>query len=392
MDDIKKIKVGIVGTGFSASSQIEALKRIPLVEILGIAGSSFEKSKEAAIKYGIPKPFLNADELIRDTEIEVVHNCTPNHMHFSINKKVLLHSKHLMSEKPLAMNSDESRELAELARTANTVNGVCFNYRHYPLVIHCKEMIDRNELGNTHLVYGGYLQDWLLYNTDFNWRLEPERNGKSRAIADIGSHWCDTIQFVLGKKIIEVFADLKTLHPTRLKPINESNSFTSSQSGEKAFVDIKTEDFGNVLVRFEGGTIGVFTVSQVSGGRKNKLFFEISGEKGSMAWDQEKANKLWIGNREEANQELLRDPSLLHPIASSFTHYPGGHNEGWSDALKNLFIDFYSVISGGLSRAQCNFASLEDGHRIMRIVDAILESHEKKCWVALTDETARIKN
>jgi predicted dehydrogenase len=350
--------VGIVGTGFSACSHIEALKRIPFVEIVGIAGSSFEKAKETAEKYGIPKPFQSAEQLILNSEIEAVHNCTPNHLHFSINKQVLLNFKHLMSEKPLAMNSDQSGELSELAKSANVISGVCFNYRHYPLVIHSKEMMERNELGNVHLVYGGYLQDWLLYNTDYNWRLEPDWNGKSRAIADIGSHWCDAVQFVLGKKIIEVFADLKTVHPIRLKPKPESSTLNGLESDEKVQVEIQTEDYGSVLVHFEGGATGVFTASQVSGGRKNKLFFEIASEKGSIAWDQEKANKLWIGYREEPNKELLRDPSLLHPIASSFTHYPSGHHEGWADALKNLFIDYYLTIIGEKRLDKSNFASL----------------------------------
>jgi predicted dehydrogenase len=375
---MKKIKVGIIGTGFSAGAHIEALKRIAVVEIVGVAGSSFEKAKETTEKYGIPKPFLNADELINDSEIEVVHNCTPNHIHFSINKMVLLKSKHLLSEKPLGMNSEESRELSELAKSVNVISGVCFNYRHYPLVIQMKEMIERNELGNIHLVYGGYLQDWLLYNTDYNWRLNPEQNGKSRAIADIGSHWCDTVQFVTGKKIVEVFADLKTVHPIRKK------SLSSTDVEEQ--VEVQTEDYGSVLVHFEGGTTGVFTVSQVSSGRKNKMFFEIASEKGSVSWDQEQANKLWIGNRDKPNQELLKDPALLYPTASEYAHYPGGHNEGWPDGLKNLFLDFYSSIQSESKRKQSNFASLEDGHRIMKIVDAILESHEKKCWVSIVNE------
>lgn len=367
---MRVVKVGIIGTGFSANAQIEALRRIPYVQVIGIAGSRFEKSWMTAQKYGIPKSYSSVDQLIDDPEIEAIHNCTPNDLHFSINKRILLKNKHLLSEKPLALNSRESKELAQLAEGREVVSGVCFNYRHYPLVLQAKALIQRNEFGTVHHVFGGYFQDWLLYSTDYNWRLDPKRNGHSRAIADIGSHWCDTIQFILGKKIVEVFADLKTVHPIRQR----------HQTGET--VEIFTEDYGSVLVHFEDGSKGVFTVSQVSAGRKNKLFFDISLEKGSMSWDQENPNKLWIGKRDEANLELLRDPTLLSPLAAEAAHYPGGHQEGWSDGLKNLFIDFYSTILSG-KKAESQFATLEDGHRIMKIIEAILESHETKLWTSV---------
>jgi predicted dehydrogenase len=343
---IRVVKVGMIGTGFSANAQIKALRRIPFVQVIGIAGSSFEKAQRTAEKYGIARSYSCVDELIDDPDIEAIHNCTPNHLHYSINKKVLLNNKHLLSEKPLAMNSRESQELAQLAEASS---GVSFNYRHYPLVLQAKELIERNEFGKIHHVFGGYFQDWLLYSSDYNWRLDPERNGPSRAIADIGSHWCDTIQFILGKKIVEVFADLKTVHPNRQN------------------VKISTDNYGSVLVHFEDHSKGVFTVSQVCAGRKNKLFFDISLVKGSLSWDQENPNKLWMGIRDESNLELVRDPGLLSPLAAQSAHYPGGHQEGWPDGLKNLFIDFYSAIING-KREDSQFATLKDGHQIMKII------------------------
>ncbi|TDL73605.1 Gfo/Idh/MocA family oxidoreductase [Rhodococcus qingshengii] len=379
---MRTVKIGIIGTGFSANAHIEALSRIPFVKVIGIAGSSFEKAQKTAEKYGIERSYSTVNELIEDPQIEAIHNCTPNNLHYSINKRILLHNKHLLSEKPLAMTSRESKELAELAQRTDVVSGVCFNYRHYPLVIQMKDLTERNELGNIHHVFGGYFQDWLLYSTDYNWRLDPERNGKSRAIADIGSHWCDTIQFILGKKIVELFADLKTVHPIRQMSANETSTFQNHESQEWEQVEIQTEDYGSVLVHFEDGIKGVFSVSQVSAGRKNKLFFDIAFEKGSLSWDQENPNKLWIGKRDEPNQELLRDPSLLHPNAAKAAHYPGGHQEGWPDGLKNLFIDFYSKITSG-KEADSQFATLEDGHRIMKIIEAILESHETRSWVSV---------
>jgi predicted dehydrogenase len=295
--------------------------------------------------------------------------------------------KHLLSEKPLAMTSEESGELVRLAEEKKVVHGVCFNYRHFPMVAEARQAIAEGKLGKIHLVLGGYLQDWLLYPTDYNWRLEPDKNGASRAMADIGSHWCDTVQHVLGLKITEVFADLKTVHPVRKKPNRDVETFATTVETEYEEVSIATEDCGSVLVHFEGGAHGVFTVSQVNAGRKNKLFFEIAGTESALAWDQENPNVLWFGRRDEANRELMRDPGLLSKPAASLAHYPGGHQEGWPDGLKNLFVDFYRAVllhkQGKDWKESRTFADFNDGHRIMRLIEAILRSHREKRWVSL---------
>ncbi len=373
------IKVGIIGTGFSAHSQLEALRRLPHVEVVAIAGSSKEKAEQKAAQFGIPKAYGDALQLIHDPEVEVVHNCTPNHLHYQLNRQTLLAGKHLLSEKPLAMNSEESYQLSELAKKSPGVSGVCFNYRHYPLIAQARNDLASGKYGKVKLVYGGYLQDWLLYEIDYNWRLEADKNGASRAIADIGSHWLDTVQYVLGRKVVEVFADLKTVHPTRKKAKNVNGQVEWEE------VEISTEDYGSVLVHFEDGIHGAFTISQVSAGRKNMLHFEIAAEKAALAWNQEKPNRLWIGKRDQANEVLLRDPSLLSPEAAAIAHYPGGHQEGWPDGLKNLFIDFYAVVhakktNGKLERPS-SFATISDGHQIMLLIDGILESHQSKKWV-----------
>jgi predicted dehydrogenase len=381
---MKKIKTGIIGTGFSASAHIEALSRLPHVEIKTVLGSSVEKAQQLAKKYGIEQGISEIDELFSDPEIQVVHNCTPNHLHFTFNTMALKTGKHLISEKPLALNSKESAELEQLARDSNVLNCVCFNYRHFPLVRQMKEMIIQQELGKINLVYGGYLQDWLLYTSDFNWRMQKEFNGSSRAIADIGSHWCDTVQFILGKKIVKVFADLKTVHPIRKKPFSNNETFHNSMDEDGEDIPIDTEDYGSVLVHFEDGIQGVFTVSQVSAGRKNKLFFEIAGETGTLSWNQEEPNQLWIGKRNEANQLLVKDPQLLYPAAASLAQYPGGHQEGWPDGLKNLFESFYHAIQErqrNLEYHTADYATFQDGNEIAIIVDAILESHKNQSWV-----------
>ncbi|KZM57007.1 dehydrogenase, partial [Geobacillus stearothermophilus] len=264
---------------------------------------------------------------------------------------------------------------------------VCSTSRHYPLVVEAKERLAR-EAKRVHFVYGGYVQDWLLYDTDYNWRLDPAQNGPSRAIADIGSHWCDTVQYVLGKKIVEVFADLRTIHSVRYKPKQEGSTFASGHAQDAEPVQIDTEDGGSVLVHFDDGTHGAFTISQVSAGRKNRLYFEIAADEMTLAWDQEHPNRLWVGRRSGPNEEIVRDPALLSPQAAAYAHYPGGHEEGWPDGLKNLFRDFYGAIirkQRGEALGELPFATIADGHHTMTIVDAILESHRTKQWVRVAE-------
>ncbi|OXM87136.1 Gfo/Idh/MocA family protein [Paenibacillus rigui] len=376
------IRVGVVGTGFSAQAHIEALRRIPLVEVWGILGSSPEKSRAAARKHNIPMAYDSLDELLADSDIRAIHNCTPNALHYEVSRRAILAGKHLLSEKPLAVNSQQSAELLKLATEREVTCGVCFNYRHYPMVSQVKEMLHTQEQGTVNLVYGGYLQDWLLLETDYSWRLDSEKNGPSRAIADIGSHWCDTIQYVLQRSITEVMADLKIVHPVRLKPAEGPQTFAAlEEDAEREEVAIETEDYGSVLIHMEGGIQGVFTVSQVAAGRKNNLHFEISTDSASFAWDQESPNQLWVGKREQSNEQLLRDPDLLLKKSAALAHYPGGHQEGWPDGLKNLCNDFYQKVLNQKYRS--SFATLADGHRIMLLIEAILESARERRWVSV---------
>ncbi|RBW69685.1 Gfo/Idh/MocA family protein [Bacillus taeanensis] len=382
---MNKVKVGIIGTGFIGPTHIEAIRRLGFVEVVGLAESTQEAAEQKAAELGIPKAYGDYRDMLKDDEIQVVHNCTPNHLHFAINKEIILAGKHVVSEKPLAMSSEESAELLELAKKHNVVHGVNFNYRQFPILKQLETMVKNNEIGKVNLVHGSYLQDWLLFETDYNWRLAPEVGGKSRAIADIGSHWCDTVQYVTGKKIVEVFADLATVVPVRKKPTAASATFGGQASAEESYEDvaINTEDYASVLVRFNDGTKGVFTVSQVSAGRKNRLDFEINGSKSSAYWNQEEPEKLWIGHRDKANEVLLANPALFSDEAKASIHHPGGHNEGWPDALKNMMLNFYTFVRDGKDphTDQANFATFEDGHLSMCITDAILESHETQKWV-----------
>ncbi|EIJ78112.1 oxidoreductase family, NAD-binding Rossmann fold protein [Bacillus methanolicus PB1] len=382
---MEKIKVGVIGTGFIGPTHIEAIRRLGFVEVIGLAGSSKAAAEKKAAELGIPRAYGDYREMLNDSDIHVVHNCTPNHLHFSINKEAILAGKHVLSEKPLAMSSKESADLLALAKQHKVVHGVNFNYRQFPIIKNLQTMIKNGEFGKVNLVHGSYLQDWLLYETDFNWRLDPKFGGYTRAIADIGSHWCDTVQYVTGKKIVEVFADLATVLPVRKKPKTNVSTFGTQNTEEENYeeVTIQTEDYASVLVRFHDGARGVFTVSQVSAGRKNRLSFEIDGSKSSAYWNQEEPEKLWIGYRDKPNEILLADPALFAPEARSSIHHPGGHNEGWPDALKNMMLQFYTFIRDGKDplKDQTNFATFEDGHVSMSIIDAIVESHKQQKWV-----------
>lgn len=387
-------RVGVIGTGFSARSHVEALRRVPDVEVVAIVGSDGAKSRAAAASLGIPGSPGSAEEMLASNDVDVVHNCTPNHLHAPLNSAALQAGKHVLSEKPLGMDSSETRSLIEELRSAKVVGGVCFNYRHYPLVAHARAMLAARECGTPHFVHGSYLQDWLLRDTDWNWRLDPERGGPSRAVADIGSHWLDLAQYVVGQKATEVLADLATLHETRVRPAGEEHTFAAPRAEGAHDADrrrIATEDFGTVVARLQGGCRGTFSVSQVSPGYKNRLLLHVDASEASLAWDQEDPNRLWIGRRDRANGELLRDPGLLAPAAAPLAHYPAGHPEGWADGLKNLFIDFYAAIAaheGGEPYAP-SFATFEDAHYLACAVEAVLTSNRTGAWARVDSGGAR---
>lgn len=379
------IRAGIIGTGFIGPAHIEAIRRLGFVQVVALAEHGLEKAQALAQKLSVPKAYGDYKDMLNDPDIDVIHNCTPNHLHAQINKEIMRAGKHVLSEKPLAMNRAESEELLRLAREQGVVHGVNFNYRQYPMMKQLSEMIRQGELGRVMLIHGSYLQDWLLLETDYNWRLAREAGGKSRAVADIGSHWCDTVQYVTGKKIAAVFADLWTVHPVRLKPGESASTFGEARPEDADYerVPVSTEDYASVLVRFQDGSRGVFTVSQVSAGRKNRLSFELNGSAKSVFWDQEEPAQLWIGHRDQPNQRLMADPALFRGEAKTWVHHPGGHSEGWPDSVKNMMLHFYSFIREGKTpgKDRAHFATFEDGHASMCITDAILQSHEQQRWV-----------
>jgi predicted dehydrogenase len=376
------IGVGVAGTGFIGPAHVEGLRRNG-INVLGLMGSTKEKAVTKAAELGIPRAYGSLDEMLADREIDVVHLATPNHLHHPHAKAALLAGKHVICEKPLAMNTVESAELMKLAAEKKLVNAVNFNIRMYPLAHQARSMVRSGELGDLFVMQGSYLQDWLLFPTDWNWRLEPKLGGTLRAVGDIGSHWLDLLTFITGLRVDEVYADFKTFHPIRRKPAMPLETFTGKILTPEDYIDqpINTEDYATILLHYENGTRGVLTVSQVSSGRKNRLFYEINGSKSSLAWDSEKPNELWIGHRTEPNQVLMKDPALLASEARAVSSYPGGHNEGFPDTFKQLYAKVYDYIIQGDYSKSPDFPTFADGHYEMQLCEAIEKSARSNAWV-----------
>ena len=381
---MRNIGVAVIGAGFIGPVHVEALKRIG-VNILGILGISDEESRQAAEALGLPRAYLSLDEVLQDPLVQAVHIATPNRLHYQMARTALEAGKHVMCEKPLAMDPRESAELVALAQQTRLAAGVNYNVRYYPLCLEARAMVDRGEIGEVFSVCGSYAQDWLLYPTDYNWRVLAEEGGPLRAVADIGTHWLDLVQNITGREIEALCADLRTMHPVRRRPQGEVQTFKGKDEKTAASepIHITTEDYGCLLLRFKGGARGCVWVSQVAAGRKNCLRFEISGARRALAWNSEEPNTLWIGCRDKANESLIRDPALVSEAARRYINYPGGHAEGFPDTFKQCFRSFYDYLAAGDFSAPPPFPSFADGHREILLGNAVLESYRQARWIEL---------
>jgi predicted dehydrogenase len=378
---MKTIRTAIVGTGFMGRVHLEAVRRLEFVEAAAIVGRNAEAARRLGAGFSVPIITTDYRDVLSDSKIDAVHICTPNAQHFPMVKSALEAGKHVICEKPLATSVEEGEELVALAERQGVRNCVCHNLRYYPIVQQMRGMREEGDLGEILAVQGTYFQDWLLYDTDWNWRVDSKASGPSRCMADIGSHWFDMAEHVTGLRVTSLCADLHTFHSTRKQPKHSVETFSNKMLRPEDYVEIAvdTEDFGTAIFCMGEKTRGTVAASQVSAGRKNRLSIEICGTRASVAWDQERPDELWVGHREEGNQIFVKDPALLKPAARSYADLPGGHSEGYDDTFKQVFRRFYASIAA--ADGACEYPQFVDGARQLNVLSAALESDRTRGWV-----------
>jgi len=345
--------------------------------ICDVAGLAIKASE----KLGIPRAFADYHDLLACPEVDVVHITTPNRFHCEMSLAAVRAGKHVVCEKPLAMNTRETARIVRTVRASQRIFAVNYNVRFYPAVLQLRRLVECGELGDIIHVNGSYMQDWLFKDTDYNWRLLPQEGGSLRAVADIGTHWMDTVSFILGAKITSVFADLATWHKRRRRPLGEVQTFAQADDRMKyASYQVQTDDFASVLLRFANGARGNLSVSQVAAGRKNCIRIEIYGSKKSACWCSEEPEFLRFGNRDGANETAVRATPAFGDGAVGFTDYPPGHVEGFPDTFKMNFRAIYAAVAAGPGAEPVRFATAEDGHREVSVCAAILKSNKSRTW------------
>ncbi|CAN5556803.1 Gfo/Idh/MocA family oxidoreductase [soil metagenome] len=380
MRSLSEIGAAVIGSGFIGTVHIEALRRIG-VPVRGLLGSSQERAQERAAKLGVPRGYGSLDELLDDRSVELVHVTSPNHLHYEHVRQILDAGRHVICEKPLAMDSQQTGELVRLADASGKLCAVNFNIRFYPLNQHLRQAIAEGAVGDVRLVSGHYFQDWLLLETDWNWRLEPQFGGMLRAVGDIGSHWLDLTNFVTGLRVDEVMADLATFVNVRRQPTGPVETFSLERSVDTIERRIATEDVATIMLRYANGARGTVAISQVSAGRKNSLQYEIDGSTAAAAWNSEQPDQLWLGHRDRPNELLIRNPALMNEAGVRAATLPGGHVEGFADTFAALFRAVYADVAADQRTSRPAYATFADGHEEALIGDAVAASAREGNWI-----------
>lgn len=380
---MKVYRMGVVGTGFIGKVHIETVRRLGNVEVVALA-DKFNAGKTAE-ELNVPAYFSDYKEMIDTMNLDMLHICTPNNTHFEIAMYALEHDVNVLLEKPMCTSIEEAELLVKKAEEKNLVAAINFHNRFYPMNNHLKNIIKDGELGEIFSISGTYTQDWLLYPTDYSWRLNSAESGNTRVIADIGSHWMDLAEYVTGHKIVEVNADFQTIHPIRKKPKGVVLAFSKEKFNEDDYEDIpiNTEDNASVMFRFDNGAKGSAFFSQVIAGKSVAINLLIGGYKKSAEWNSEMCNQLTIGNRDSYNEVSEKGVATVHPDTVPLVAYPFGHLEGFPDAFKQCFKSVYANI--GTPSAPHEYADFKDGLREMILCEKIYESSKRDCWVSVPD-------
>ena len=376
-----RLRTAIVGAGFIGPHHVDAVQRGGYADVAVLVDRDPDRGPVTARSLGVPRAVTAMDAVLGDPAIDVVHICTPNHTHVDLAKAAMEAGKHVVIEKPVATDRAGASALLDVARRTHRHAAVALTYRGYPMVRRARDLVRDGHLGQLRLVHGGYLQDWLSDASDYNWRLDSVAGGVSRAFADIGTHWFDTVEFVAGARVTAVMADLATLVPVRHRPLRSAAAF-SAGTGATESVRIDTEDAATVLLRFEDGARGAVIVSQVSPGHKNDLTVHLSGSERSLDWAQESPERLWLGARDESTL-LTRAPSGDgSPVG--VPALPVGHPEGWAEALRDLLRPFYAAIVAGdppPDGVEAAYPTLADGARGVALIEAVVKSSRDGRWV-----------
>lgn len=379
------LRVAILGTGQIGGVHVECARRAG-AEVVGVMAAHPDSARRKCRQWNIDRVFESLDHVLSDDKVDVVHVASPNDVHAGQAIAAVEAGKHVICEKPLALDAQSALAMVEAAERSQVVNATCFNFRFYPLMHEAHTMVRAGDVGDTRFLTGSYHQDWLFEESDWNWRLDPARAGELRAIADIGSHWLDLMMWLSGRRVHSVLADLHTFIPTRLRPDGEVETFSGTQAGQGTPVEINSDDAASVLLRFDGGARGSFSVSQVSAGRKNDLRFELAGSKRALMWSSEANDTLWIGRRGRTNEVLLKDPVHLSAEARSVAFYPGGHVEGYAEAFTALFATVYAHIKSGAASGEPRFPTFTDGYLGTCVADAIRKSDRSGTWTRVEYE------
>lgn len=379
---MKEISVGLIGTGLMGKAHSLAYGTIakhfwpvPAIPRLRmVADVSEALARSGAEQLGFEEWTTDWRKLITSPHIDLVDIVAPNFLHKAMAISAVRAGKHVLCEKPLALNGDEAREMYEAARENNVVTMVGFNYRKCPAVAYARHLVETGALGRILHFRGYYLQDFGMNpHVPFSWKFQADRAG-SGALGGIGCHIIDTARYLVGE-ISEVIAVTETWVIER-PVLDQRDTFNSSATTEAPMKPVDVDDSASFLARFETGTIGNFEISRCASGHKNQFAFELNGTEGSVAFDFERMNEVQVylkGRAPGGFQRILVGPDF--PNARAF--WPlAGLGMGFDDTVTIEVAELLQAIVDGRPATP----DFYDGYIVNLVMDAVLRSAKSKRW------------